>query len=447
MIAVPLDYSRPAGDTIQLSVIRKTATGERLGSLFINPGGPGASGYDLIAGSFDYIANPDLQSRYDIYGWDPRGVGRSSPVRCLGAAQLDQYLYGVPVNVAGSDAWLRERLVQATAFAASCVAGSGALIGHVDATSTARDLDILRAVSGDRKLNYLGFSYGTVYGTAYAELFPSLVGRMVLDGAIDPTLPEPTVFTAQMAGFDSAYRAFLANCVKAVGCPFSGSVDEAAAQSSTLFAEIAARTLRNPDGRTLTAASLGAALAYPLYDRAAWPTLSRMITGLKAGDPTIAFSFADTYNDRERDGSYSSNTVASYTAELCLDGAYSSSLAGTKAELAEIQKAAPIVGIYLAYSDWALVDTACQSWPHRPLRSPHEASAPGAPAILVLGTTNDPATPYAWAESLAAQLHRGVLVTRKGEGHTAYAKGNDCIDSTVDRYLIAGAVPTTDPNC
>ena len=446
-IVAPIDYADPEAGATELALIRKQSSGRALGSLFMNPGGPGGSGFDLIAQAVDLVANDTLQSNYDIVGWDPRGVGRSNPVTCLDSRQLDGYLYGVSSNPAGSDGWFDERAESARGFADACARNTGELIGHIDAVSTARDLDLMRAVVGDEKLNYLGFSYGTVFGGQYAELFPQNVGRMVLDGATDPTLPQSEVFVTQMAGFEGAFRAFLAYCIEADGCPFTGPLENAAAQASALFAGIEERRLVATDGRTLTPGTLGTAIAYPLYDEGSWDAFIEMLAALAAGDANLAFEFADGYNGRSPDGTYESNATVVYTAALCVDGVYSSDLAGTKATLAAIEAVAPITGKYLAYSDWVVVDTACQVWPADPVLEPAPVTGVGAGPILVLGTTNDPATPYAWGRALAAQLESGVFVTRNGEGHTAYTLGNECIDTTVDEYFVDGTVPTTDPDC
>lgn len=446
-IQAPIDYADPSAGSTPIAMIRKPASGKALGSLFMNPGGPGGSGFDLIAQSVEYVADESLQKNYDIVGWDPRGVGRSAPVTCLDSRQLDGYLYGVSENPSGSDGWFNEKAEAARGFADACERKAGTLLGHIDAASTARDLDLMRALVGDAKLNYLGFSYGTMFGGQYAELFPQNVGRVVLDGAIDPTLTVSEIYVAQMAGFEGAFRAFLSYCLTKSACPFDGTVDNAGSQASALFAAIEPRKLVAGDGRTLSAGTLGTALAYPLYDRGAWDQLIVMLNDLVAGNPNSSFASADAYNERSADGSYASNAAQVYTAALCVDGTYSSDLAGTKATLAAIEAAAPIIGSYIAYSDWVVVDTACQVWPVKSERAPAPVTGAGAAPILVLSTTNDPATPYQWGVALASQLESGVLVTRNGEGHTAYARGNACIDTTVDAYFVDGKVPVNDPRC
>ena len=395
----------------------------------------------------EFVTSDDLRDSFDIVGWDPRGVGASTPVGCYEGAEMDEFLYAVPEYPTGTDAWLADQVDVETDFAAACATASGELLGHIDVESNARDMDMLRAVLGDETLNYLGFSYGTAFGAHYAELFPEKVGRLVLDGAIDPALGAPEVFTAQMAGFEGAFRAYVADCLTGEECPFTGTLDEALAQATELFAGVEARALLADDGRQLTASSLGTALAYPLYDEGSWPALSEMLSELEAGDATAALQFADSYNGRIGDDRYQDDTIAVYTAATCLDGGYTGGLEGTRATLDAIEAAAPTVGAYVAYGDWVHIDVACQNWPEPSVVTAAPITAEGAAPIMVVGTTNDPATPYAWAQAMAAQLQSGVLVTREGEGHTAYAQGNACIDRTVDDYLISGTVPTTDPLC
>jgi len=447
-VTAPIDWQSPADGDIELAVVRlATDGGDRVGSLLMNPGGPGGSGVELVLQAAEFVTSDALRDSFDIVGWDPRGVGRSTGVACYDDAEMDTFLYGVPANPAGSDAWLADQVVAETAFAAACAENTGPLLGTIGVESNARDMDLLRAVLGDEKLNYLGFSYGTSFGAHYAELFPQNVGRLVLDGAIDPSLSPPETFTVQMGGFENAFRAYVADCLTGADCPFTGTLDEALAQASALFAGVEPGAPTGDDGRQLTAATLGTALSYPLYDEGSWPALSQMLTELGGGDATLALQFADAYNSRNPDGSYADQSMAVYTAATCVDGTFTGGLDATKATMASIEAAAPTIGKYVAYADWAHIDIACQNWAYPSAITAHAITADGADPILVLGTTNDPATPYAWAQAMAGQLSSGVLVTREGEGHTAYAQGNACIDATVDDYLIAGTVPAADPLC
>lgn len=438
----PLNWSDPAAGSITLALIRQPATGHKIGSLLVNPGGPGASGYTFVKDSVDYATDQRLQAGFDIVGFDPRGVGRSSAVTCYNPAQMDAYLYGIPGAPLGTDAWIAEQTASATAFGAACAANTGALLGHVDTVSAARDLDLLRAVLGDGKLSYLGYSYGTFLGATYANLYPKKVGRLVLDGALDPSASNFEVTKTQAEGFESALRAYLTDCIGTQGCPFRGSVDEGMNTIGDLLASVGESPIRNADGRELGSTTLLTAIIYPLYDANAWPVLSDMLSAVMQGDAAEAFHFADAYNDRTDQGTYTSNQTEAFTAINCLDYSYNAEPATMRSQAAELEKAAPVIGKYMAYGD-----IACTAWPDKFTGTRAAIHATGAAPILVVGTTNDPATPYVWAKDLAEQLDSGHLVTYTGEGHTAYNKSNSCVNNAVDDYLLSGTVPAADPRC
>ncbi|TFC05675.1 alpha/beta hydrolase [Cryobacterium adonitolivorans] len=441
-VTAPLDWKDPAAGSVDLALVRQPATGDRLGSLLLNPGGPGGSGYEFVKTSVDYATDAALQERYDIVGFDPRGVGRSSAVACYKPAQMDEYLYGIADAERGSDAWVQELEASATDFSASCTDETGALLGQVDTRSAARDLDLMRAVLGDTQLNYLGFSYGTFLGATYAELYPDKVGRLVLDGALDPSTSNFEVTSTQALGFENALRAYLTDCLAGSACPFNGTVDDAMATISALLASVDASPITATDGRQLGANALLTAIIYPLYQATAWTNLSDMFEGVLQGSADGAMQFADGYNGRNADGSYRDNSTEAFTAINCLDYSYNDDLAAMRAEAAQIEQIAPTIGKYMAYGD-----ISCSSWPYAFTGERQEIHATGAAPILVVGTTNDPATPYVWAQNLAAQLDSGQLVTYEGEGHTAYNKSNSCVNDAVDRYLIDGTVPAADPMC
>jgi pimeloyl-ACP methyl ester carboxylesterase len=439
---VPLDWENPAAGDAELALVRQPAKGDRLGSLLLNPGGPGGSGYDFVKDSVDYATDDALQERYDIVGFDPRGVGRSSPVTCHEPAQMDDYLYGLTEADRGTDAWIQEQAASATAFAAACAEKTGALLGEVDTQSAARDLDLLRAVLGDEKLNYLGFSYGTFLGATYAELFPDKVGRLVLDGALDPATSNFEVTATQAQGFESALRAYLTDCLAGTECPFTGSVDDAMATIKALLASVDSSPITASDGRQLGANSLLTAIIYPLYQATAWQYLSDMFETVLQGSADGAMQFADAYNGRNADGTYADNSTEAFMAINCVDYAYDDDPVVMRDQAAQIEAMAPTIGTYMAYGD-----ISCANWPHTFTGEREEIHAEGAAPILVIGTTNDPATPYVWAERLASQLESGQLVTYDGEGHTAYNKSNSCVNDAVDAYLIDGTVPASDPMC
>ncbi|PWC04860.1 alpha/beta hydrolase [Agromyces badenianii] len=438
----PLDWSDPAAGETELALARHVATGDKIGSLLVNPGGPGGSGYDLVMDSLDFAVGEPLQQRFDVVGFDPRGVGRSAGVACYDAPEMDEYLYGIIPGERGSDEWVAAAEAIERDFGAACGEETGELLGNVDTVSAARDLDMLRAILGDAQLNYLGYSYGTFLGATYAGLYPDKVGRLVLDGAIDPGASESEVSTAQAAGFERALRAYLESCLSGSDCPFDGTVDEAADEIGRLLASVDQSPLRGTDGRLVGADTLVTAIIYPLYSADSWPYLNDMFEAVMFGDADAALSFADGYNGRNEDGTYLDNSAEAFSAVNCLDYTYQSDVAAMREKAAAMAEAAPIIGPYFGYGD-----LACANWPYQGDAERAEIHAEGAAPILVIGTTGDPATPYEWAVALAEQLDSGVLVTYEGEGHTAYNKSNSCVNDIVESYLIDGTVPASDPKC
>jgi pimeloyl-ACP methyl ester carboxylesterase len=445
-ITVPLDWDEPAGETIEIAVARHRARDAR-GSMLMNPGGPGGSGYDFVANSAAYIVTSDVLANFDIIGFDPRGVGRSTGVTCYtDAADKDELLYGTFDAAYGSQAWIDELTERQTDWVDACAANTGDLLGHLDAASVARDMDVIRAVLGDETLTYLGYSYGTYLGAVYAELFPEKVGRMVLDGAVDPLVGDLDALATQMAGFESAYRAFLAYCFGQEACPFSGSVDAAMQQTEDLMHAAAEEGYVSDDGRVLDLATIGTGLIQNLYTQSYWPRLVQMLADLEVGDGELAFSSADDYNGRYN-GYYDGNGYDIYTAVTCNEGTLGTDGVTPLDGLGIIAERAPYLGFVTALDDYAALDVTCSNWPYPVAELPTSYAAEGAPPILVVGTTNDPATPYAQAVSLAAQLSSGVLITYQGEGHTIYAHGVACVDDAIDAYFLRGEVPSADPMC
>ncbi|MDR5700269.1 alpha/beta hydrolase [Agromyces aerolatus] len=438
----PLDWDDPAAGEAELALVRHSATGDRIGSLLVNPGGPGGSGYDFVASSLDFAVGKPLQERFDVVGFDPRGVGRSSAVSCVDPAQMDEYLYGIPEAPRGSDAWIEEIRAGNAEFGAACEARTGELLANVDTVSAARDLDLLRAVLGDEKLNYLGYSYGTFLGATFAESYPEHVGRLVLDGALDPTSSESDVTRAQAVGFEHALRAYLEDCLTGEECPFTGSADEAMAEISELLASVDQSPLRGTDGRQVDADALITAIIFPLYSPDRWPYLTQLFTSVQFGDADLALQLADAYNGRNPDGTYLDNSTEAFAAINCLDYEYQSDVSVMREKAAEVAAAAPVIGPYFGYGDLGCID-----WPAQSTADRAPIHAEGADPILVIGTTGDPATPYEWSVALADQLDSGVLVTYEGEGHTAYNKSNQCVSDAVERYLIDGTVPDNGLTC
>jgi pimeloyl-ACP methyl ester carboxylesterase len=440
----PLDWSDPQRDSIDLALIRQTATsGTAIGSLLVNPGGPGGSGFDFIRDSVDYATTERLQAVFDVVGFDPRGVNHSTPVVCYAdPAEFADYLFDILPGEYGSDEWLAAYADGNAAFASACAENTGDLLEFVDTISAARDLDLLRAILGDEKLNYLGYSYGTLLGATYADLYPKKTGRLVLDGALDPTTSGFEVSLTQAQGFESALRAFLADCLKLEECPFSGSVDASMASIRTLLDRLDESPIRIEDGRQLGSSSMTIAIITPLYSEENWPALRDVFSEVLHGDATYAFQIADVYFGRDADGSFNDNSTEAFLAINCLDYGGDSSIETMRAEEAELVRLAPVLGKQLAFGG-----AGCSDWPYPPVRQQGPIAAHGSGDILVVGTINDPATPYVWAKALASQLENGHLITYDGEGHTAFNKGSSCVDDVIEAYLIDGTVPDSDPTC
>lgn len=441
-VSAPLDWHDPDRGEIELALVRHLATqgGAPEGALLANPGGPGASGVDLVRTGLESSFGEALVEAYDIVGFDPRGVGESTAVRCYDDAQMDEFLYGIPEAPRGTAEWEAELTVRSADYAEACAANSGELLPFVTTEQAARDLDLLRAVLGQEQLTYLGFSYGTFLGATYAELFPERAGRLVLDGAIDPSVSGDEVGTVQAVGFEAALRTYLEWCLDSRQCPFAGSVDNALADLAALLAEVDARPLPAQDGRLLGADTLVTAIVAALYAEANWPYLDDALVGVLEGDPTDAFFLADFYNGRGEDGRYLDNSTDAFNAYNCMDYP-ATTPEQQEAGQARLEELAPTIAPY-----WTGPDL-CAQWPYPPTGTRTALTAEGADPILVVGTTGDPATPYEWAQSLADQLSSGVLVTYEGEGHTAYNGTSACVNDAVEEFLLEGAVPEDGLTC
>lgn len=439
-VTAPLDWENPADGDIELSVVRHQAPGTPMGSLLTNPGGPGGSGRDFILSSLDYAVGAELIENYDVIGFDPRGVGDSTAVTCFDADEMDAYLYDIPKEKRGSDEWEAELTARDKDFAAACEANSGGILEFITTINSARDMDLIRAVLGDEQLNYLGYSYGTFLGATYANLYPEKAGRLVLDGAVDPSISGLEVGTLQALGFESALRAYMQDCLDSDSCPFNGTVDEAMDDLGALLAAVDRTPLKNDDGRMLGADSLMTAIIVTLYSQDNWVVLTQALAEVLQGDASTAFYLADAYNGREN-GGYVDNSSEAFTAYNCMDYPVEDDQAAEDASTAKIEDKAPTIAPY-----WSGPDT-CAVWPYPPTGTRDEIRAEGAGPIVVVGTTNDPATPYEWSVSLADQLEEGVLVTRVGEGHTGYNKGNICVDKAVEAFLLDDVVPEDGLEC
>ncbi len=441
---VPIDWEDEDSDSVEIALAKQSAFDDAQGTIFVNPGGPGGSGVDFV----EYAVTDDLADNFDIIGWDPRGVGASTPVECYDAEEKDESLYGTFDEDYQTEGWIDELTDELADYAEACDENTGALLGKLDTVSTAHDLELMRAlVTGDEPLDYLGYSYGTFIGAVYAELFPDKVGHFVLDGAIDPQVESFDELIVQAVGFEDNLRAYMEDCLAGSACPFTGTLEEALLQASTLMGSVDGAGLVSTDGRALDSATVGTGVAMSLYSSDYWPYLTDLFNGIKAGDADPVFFLADVYNGREDDGSFSDNSVEVYQATTCVDNDWTADTESTLDRLQQISEAAPTIGPYITLDDYAVLDVLCNNWPYPAADFPDEYDAEGAAPIMVIGTTNDPATPYIWAQALAKQLDSGVLVTVEGDGHTAYNGDNDCVNSVVDQYFLDDVVPDEDPEC
>ncbi len=442
-VLAPLDWDDPAAGSIELALERVAATDPqaRIGSLLINPGGPGASGIDFVSYLVNSVLSDDMLAAYDVVGFDPRGVGDSSAVDCGPDSEVDPYL--TEDLILESQADLDAAREEATAFGRQCLDNTGPLLEHVDTVSAARDMDLMRAVLGDDQLHYLGYSYGTFLGSTYADLYPENVGRLVLDGALDPTLTNDELSIQQAEGFDGAMRAYIEYCLQTSGCPLNGSVDDGMQQIADLLARAEARPLDAGNGHYTNGTMAFYGIILTMYDDQYWPLLTQALAeAIGQGTGSQLYEYANFYLDRTADGTYLSNSNLAFQAINCLD--YPSDDRDYQQMLAfrdEIAQVAP------TFADWFALGPGCETWPFQSTRTPHAVTAPGAEPILVIGTTGDPATPYLWAEALADQLESGTLLTWEGEGHTAYGRSGSCISDKVEAYFLDGTVPADGTTC
>ncbi|NUR92506.1 MAG: alpha/beta fold hydrolase [Nonomuraea sp.] len=423
-IPVPLDYAHPDGEKIDLALIRIKATGDPIGSLVFNFGGPGASGVDTLAMAAKAFGS--LGTRYDLVSFDPRGVERSAGVKCGG--QLDALL----AAPSGADGDTLARKV-----AAACEKDSGKVLPHVGTVNAAKDLDRLRTALGDDRLNYFGFSYGTHLGAVYATHFPAKVGRFVLDGAFDPTVTYEERALTQATGFSHAFDAFAADCV-AQGCDLGANPAAVRSTVEKLLDGLKSEPIKVGD-RELTYGLAQLAVITPLYAKAAWPVLEQAAAAALKGDGTTLLTLADSYTGRRADGTYST-AMTSMQAISCADTTERPT-AGDMARVNEkIKKVFPI----LAMDGTSVV---CGHWPAPGDDAAKHVDATGSAPIVVIGGKGDPATPYEWATRLDDELKTGVLMTYEGEGHGAYLSGDGCVTRAVDAYLLDGKVPAAGTTC
>lgn len=436
-VRVPIDWAAPSGATLDLAVIRRKASGHRIGSLLMNPGGPGASGVDWVRQAASGYGS-SLRSSFDLVGWDPRGIGGSSQLKCLPNEQLDAFVSSDPTP---DDATERQKLIDDTKqFASGCKLRSGELMKHVDTLNTVKDMDVLRALLGDKTLSYFGASYGTFLGAWYAQTFPWRVGRLVLDGAVDPSLDAKGYIDGQAMGFARAIEAYMTDCLAQRDCPFRGSLNDAESQLGDIIERSDQQPLPTASKRELTQALLITGVVQGMYSDRLWHSLNEALTQAMQGDGTGLLALADQYYERDKNGQYGA-VLQSNGPIYCLDHPETRTIEQIAADAVDLQRRYPPLGSSMGWSAMS-----CRNWPVRAVLTPQRLTAQGAAPILVVGSTGDPATPYEWAKALASQLSSGRLITREGFGHTGYGEST-CIDTAVDQYLVSGKLPDEGTVC
>jgi pimeloyl-ACP methyl ester carboxylesterase len=436
-VLVPIDYTNIKLGTFRISMLKYEASNQedRIGSLFVNPGGPGASGVEY-AYSAEYIFSPQVLALYDIVGFDPRGVGRSAPIRCLTDDETDANYASDPKPDNPQEF---EAMVEETQdYVEKCEENTKNLTAY-GTENTARDMDLIRAVLGDKKLNYLGKSYGTYLGTIYAQLFPDTVGRIVLDGAIDPEATPLQQSLIQAVGFDNALDAFIKDCLQLDTCPLPKDATEQ--YFTDLFDSVAKKPLTTKTKRVATESLVVLGTASALYDNeSGWPMLRVALKQAQNGNGYMFLSLADAYAGRQPNGTYPTNEGDSGFVIDCLDWNDTRTNEQIAQDAQTFKEQAPVFGLYLAYSG-----LSCKYF--KGIKQPIKITQIKTTPIIIIGTLRDPATPYSWAVALHRLITNSRLITLDGDGHTGQGRGSACVDKSVDAYFITGKIPATDLKC
>ncbi|WP_157974117.1 alpha/beta hydrolase [Desertihabitans aurantiacus] len=428
-VSAPLDHEEPDGQAITLRMLKVPATAEpRLGTVFVNPGGPGYPGTSLAAG-FDRTG----LEQYDVVGWDPRGVGSSTPVTCFQGEDHDAF---TAMDTSPDDSAEEQALIVANrSFGQSCLERSGPLLEHISSVQTVRDLDLLRVLVGDERLSYVGYSYGTYLGALYAELYPDRVGRLVLDGAVDLSRTSETI---QAQGFDRSLNAFAGWCV-AQGCSLGEDPTAVVEQVTRVFDQTDVQPMPTRSDRQLTQSLAVTGVISMLYSETRWPALLQVLELAREGDGSGLLFYADEFNERGADGRYGQSAFA-FPATSCADTADG----GIEDALQDWERAQELAPVFGRYGGPALT---CPVWPVEPDVWEQPIRGAGAAPVLVVGTTGDSATPYEYSVAMAEQLESAQLLTLEGEGHGAFRQGTPCIDGAVVRYLVTGELPPPGTRC
>jgi pimeloyl-ACP methyl ester carboxylesterase len=441
-LSVPIDYAKPGGDVAQIAMIRFKATGQKIGSLVVNPGGPGESGVELAA-SLAPTLPQSLRERFDLVGFDPRGVAKSAPaVWCNSDADNDRLRADPTVDYTPEGVAHIEK--ENKEFVQRCVDKMGKeFLANLGTANVAKDLDAIRAGLGDEKLTYLGYSYGTRIGALYAEAYPDKVRAMILDGAIDPNADQIEEGIRQAAAFQKAFDNYAAECAKSPDCPLGTDPAKAVDVYKSLVEPLVKNPAKTQDPRGLSYNDAIIGTILPLYSPSLWRRLTQALSELKNGTGDTMLASADIYMHRDAQGHYT-NATDVRVAVNCMDKPHITD----RAKVVEADRRSREVAPFMSYGEFtglAPLDT-CAFWPLPATGDQHEIHVKGLPPILVVSTTNDPATPYQAGVDLAHQLG-GTLVTFDGTQHTVVFQGIKCIDDIAARYLVDVTVPPPNTRC
>ncbi|WP_308402706.1 alpha/beta hydrolase [Streptomyces sp. AC550_RSS872] len=431
-LKVPVDWKRPGGATFDLALARHLATdpGRRIGSLLINPGGPGGSGVDFALGAPDTFS-PELLARFDIVGFDPRGVGRSNPVKCDmdRVTAQDALLYP---DSAASFAALRQAN---RALGESCRDLTGPLADHMDTGSVVRDLDAIRAGLGEQRISYYGVSYGTAIGQQYAERYPHRVRAMTLDSNMDHSLGNRGFQRTETDALESSYGQFADWCARTPSCALHDRDARALFDSLYKRADAGELVLPGDPPRTVTPEDLQTMALGNMYDPAGWFDYAQTLADLDAADPAAARSLRK----------YGEPVDYPFHSVMCQDYDLDVPSYRTLARLErELNRRAPVTRF--SPLGWT-VQTGCQNWPAEVTNPQRRLRVDGTPPILMTNSRFDPATPHSWGANAARQIGReAVLLTYDGVGHGDYWL-SPCARDAIDTYLTTLKTPRKGTHC
>jgi pimeloyl-ACP methyl ester carboxylesterase len=437
-VPVPIDYDNPGAGQAQLAVIRIPATGPRIGALLVNPGGPGASAVDAVAAMGAGLTGSEISRRFDLVGFDPRGVGHSTPaLRCQTDAEFDAYRRDPMVDYSQAGVAHIEGVYRQ--LAQRCLDRNGAaFLENVGTASAARDMDVVRQALGDDQLNFLGFSYGTELGTAYVERFGDHVRAMVLDGAVDPAVNPIEQTLNQQAGFQTAFNDYAADCARSSDCPLGTDPAQWVNRYHQLVDPLVTSPARTSDPRGLSYADATTGTINALYTPQFWKYLTSGLLGLRRHtDPGDLLMLADEYNGRNDKGHYD-NSQDAFNAVRCVDAPAPKDPAPWVDADRRMRQLAPFLS-YGQFTGYAPRDL-CSLWPVPATSAPAPAAPVAAGKVVVVSTTHDPATPYQAGVDLAHELG-APLITYEGTQHTVVFNGDQCVDDAVVSYFVDGVVP------